>query len=198
MAVTTNYGWTKPTVGGDSGAWGGIVNTVLDSIDAAVKARETEAAAALAAANVAKAENLSFPLLFTGTLGQAPVSTLGSPTTSRNYQYVNFALGSSDQVLIVVPISGLTPGMRITGYKYRGLKNCLLTVELLEIDTTGAATTVSSDTSLGNGAEATITVGSLSKDVTADKHYMFRCSFVGTGVSGTNYVRWLQPTVTRP
>lgn len=53
MATTTNYGWTKPTVGGDSGAWGGYLNADLDSIDSQVKTVETAAAAAQSTANAA-------------------------------------------------------------------------------------------------------------------------------------------------
>ena len=30
---TTNYGWIKPTVGGDDDAWGGLLNTDADGID---------------------------------------------------------------------------------------------------------------------------------------------------------------------
>lgn len=40
MAVTPVYGWTKPTVGGDSGAWGGILNAALDAIDGVVRSVE--------------------------------------------------------------------------------------------------------------------------------------------------------------
>lgn len=37
MATTTNYGWTKPTVGGDNGTWGTIANALFDAVDAALK-----------------------------------------------------------------------------------------------------------------------------------------------------------------
>lgn len=33
MADTTNYGWTKATVGGNEDQWGSITNTIFDEID---------------------------------------------------------------------------------------------------------------------------------------------------------------------
>lgn len=51
--ITSNYGWVKPEVGGSSTTWGNKINAGLDNIDAAVKARQTEAAAAQATANAA-------------------------------------------------------------------------------------------------------------------------------------------------
>lgn len=34
MATTTNFGWTKPTVGGDSDTWGTVLNNAIDAVDA--------------------------------------------------------------------------------------------------------------------------------------------------------------------
>lgn len=47
MATTANYGWTKPTISGDVGAWGTELNTDLDSIDTQMKTTDNKAAAAL-------------------------------------------------------------------------------------------------------------------------------------------------------
>lgn len=33
MANTTNYGWVKPTVGGNEDTWGAGLNTIFDNID---------------------------------------------------------------------------------------------------------------------------------------------------------------------
>jgi hypothetical protein len=37
MADTTNYGWTKPTIGGSADTWGTTLNTLADDIDADLK-----------------------------------------------------------------------------------------------------------------------------------------------------------------
>ena len=39
--TTTNYGWTKPTVGASADAWGGYINTDLDGIDSVVHGIQT-------------------------------------------------------------------------------------------------------------------------------------------------------------
>jgi hypothetical protein len=47
MAVTSNYNWTLPTVSGDSGAWGTILNAAIIAVDAALWAVSAVASAAL-------------------------------------------------------------------------------------------------------------------------------------------------------
>jgi len=47
MSTTTNYGWTKPTVGGDNNNWGTDLNADLDAIDSTVYAVSGVANAAL-------------------------------------------------------------------------------------------------------------------------------------------------------
>jgi len=53
MSTTPNYGWDKPTVGGDAGSWGTKLNTILDNasapqgVDQVVKAVSDVANAAL-------------------------------------------------------------------------------------------------------------------------------------------------------
>lgn len=48
MALTTNYSWVKPTVGGSADTWGTELNTLIDNVDSQVK---TNADAAVQKAN---------------------------------------------------------------------------------------------------------------------------------------------------
>lgn len=47
MADTSNFLWSKPTVGGDGGAWGTKLNTLFDAIDTDLNTVKTTADAAL-------------------------------------------------------------------------------------------------------------------------------------------------------
>lgn len=68
---TANYSWTKPTVAGDSGTWGGFINADLDGIDTTVFAVSGVANAALPKAGGT----------MTGALVHA-VGSLGAPSLS--------------------------------------------------------------------------------------------------------------------
>jgi hypothetical protein len=47
MPSTANYSWTTPTVGGSTGTWGTILNTLFTAIDSQVYSNETVADAAM-------------------------------------------------------------------------------------------------------------------------------------------------------
>lgn len=63
---TTNYSWTKPSIGGDSTTWGNDLNADLDSIDSTVFAVSTVANAALPRASFTDATVLAMVLAVDG------------------------------------------------------------------------------------------------------------------------------------
>src|SRR5262245_20908565 len=79
---TPNYNLTKPDVSGSGNAWGGLLNSDLDTLDTVIKTVETSAATAQAAANAA------MPLAggtFSGavTFGTTGATTLPGGTTAQ-------------------------------------------------------------------------------------------------------------------
>jgi len=58
MAITQYYEWIKPTVGGDPGAWGAILNTLFDGVDSDLNDVEVVADAALPVAGGTMTGNL--------------------------------------------------------------------------------------------------------------------------------------------
>ena len=50
---TTNFGWDVPDVGGDNGAWGGVLNTVFDNIDTELNTTNTNVTTVTTTANAA-------------------------------------------------------------------------------------------------------------------------------------------------
>jgi|SRR5579872_285330 len=108
MSVTTNYGWTKPTVGGDGGAWGGELNADLDGIDATVFAVSGVANAALPKAGGALTGQLStkgvdYPAT---DLGNISGGTLTLDLSLGNYFRCAPQAAITSIVLTNVPASG--------------------------------------------------------------------------------------------
>ena len=109
---TTNYGWIKPTVGGDDDAWGGLLNTDLDGIDSTVKSVSTVANAAYPASNPAgyiTASAIPAPYV----LPTASTTVLGGVKVDGSTITVNSGVISSlgGAVASATPPASSTPGM---------------------------------------------------------------------------------------
>lgn len=94
MATTTNYGWTKPDVGGSTGAWGGILNSLFDAVDTALFTVSSVASAALARAGGTMTGRLN---ALTSTF---VVVDKGSISGAQNFdlslaQYFTFTVGGA-------------------------------------------------------------------------------------------------------
>lgn len=105
MATTTNYGWTKPTVGGDTGAWGGILNALFDAVDTVVFAISAVANAALARAGGVMTGRID---VLTASMARADK---GSISGAQNFdvsltQYFTFTLGGVMTASFINPPAG--------------------------------------------------------------------------------------------
>lgn len=111
MATTTNYGWTKPDVGGSTGAWGGILNNLFDAVDTAVFTVSGIASAALAKAGGAMTGRLD---MLTSTITRIDK---GSISGAQNFdlslaQYFTLTVGGAlTPSLINVPGGTTAMGM---------------------------------------------------------------------------------------
>ena len=143
MSTTANYGWTKPTVGGDIGTWGAELNTDLDGIDTTVKAVSDVANAALplaggtmtgelsivcatyrevsmlnqsGAVSIDLSQGVGFSLTFNGT----PTFTFTNTPHIRDFTYFWMRMVNAGLVIPVWPsgvkwTNGTTPTFSVSG-----------------------------------------------------------------------------------
>jgi hypothetical protein len=88
MSTTTNYGWTKPTIGGDANQWGAKLNSAFDDIDADLKT--VADAASSHAADVANPHGVTKAQVGLGNVENKSSATIRGEITSSN---VTSALG---------------------------------------------------------------------------------------------------------
>jgi hypothetical protein len=157
---TTNYGWDVPTVGGDVGAWGTILNTVFDDIDTDLKAAEDKAD-----------EANTFNLAGTRTIMAADGVGTGATFLDGWLTMVGSA-GS----LWRLPLRDLREGQRITAFATHGLvsSGVSLAVSLCYKDVAGTETVVSAGHTHTETSATTKTTSGLTHDVLADKSYYLK------------------------
>lgn len=98
MATTTNYSWTKPTVGGDGDAWGGYLNDNLDALDTL-----------LGGVNATE-----FGILDGATITTAELNYLSGATSNIQTQIDGIVAGSSSGTVTSVSTGGGLTGGPIT------------------------------------------------------------------------------------
>lgn len=98
MATTTNYSWTKPTVGGDGDAWGGYLNQNLDSLDTL-----------LGGVNATE-----FGILDGATITTAELNYLSGASSNIQSQIDNLVLSSGTGTVTSVSTGGGLTGGPIT------------------------------------------------------------------------------------
>lgn len=226
MALTTNYSWDKPTVGGDVGAWGTKLNTLFDGVDTQVKNRQTEAAAALAAAGVAdakavvadgkavvaEAETLAMANRFRkgaeavvhgGCFASGAVNTL-FPSSSGTLGFLASGASGAAAFAAVWHLPELVIGMRITAFQTRTLisggGDWTITYSLTRRDDTtqGNVSVLASHVISTAGSDQTGTSSGLSIDVAAGKVYSIEVSAVRNSGATSITIYHSKLTVTRP
>lgn len=197
MADTTNYGWTKPTVSGSSGAWGTLLNTALDDIDTDLKAVSDAAAAAQADATATAAELVAWPLIH----GITGIDLVGDESGMVKNTAFNGGLkmGTGQSLAsYIFPLTGLRVGQRITGFKSKAQAPTGTTVAVtLQVVTDSDGVFATSSHTHGTSLAVVETTG-IGYDVDPARSYIIVVTMQRT--SGTNQpsLLWVQPIVTHP
>lgn len=190
MANTANYGWAKPTIGGDTGAWGGILNPTFDDIDADLKAVDDR---------VTELETLAIP----GTPMLILPDGIASPNpaeapTGQGGWFFNYTVASPivqwvqtldtlGQSRYAQPLRDLKPGMRVTAFASHANGQGTFTVELCYLNADRSTTVVSSGhshTTANSTSPSTQSTSGLTHDVLAGKAYFLRLTPPGSPVVG--------------
>lgn len=200
MATTANYGWTKPTVLGDVGAWGTIANTLFDAVDTQVKNRQNEAAQAQTDANIAKAELIAPPMF------HPLYSYFGTPSVNWSLG-TNGAIGGSgsgvqQDALTVILNPYLKVGQKIVTFNARGSSNlaaCVGTATLYTFDDQFPSNQVNlgSVNFVTTGTDTTVSPANFNHVVVANKQYILVISYNRSSGSGTLTWRWATLSLSR-
>lgn len=151
---TTYFAWDKPVVGGDTGAWGTILNTLHDAVDADMRVH---------------AGRLGEQLMIPAAYGGGATWVISGGYALHSELNVNtFHLPISERLRV---------GQRITAFSSYGWTSSVdktATVALVYVSTAGVETVVSAGHSLPVGAIGETTTAGLTHDVAADRAYFIK------------------------
>lgn len=194
MADTTNYGWTKPTVSGSSGAWGTILNTALDDVDANLKTVENKADAAQADATEFGGELLAHPLIHSAEF----IDKTPNTGVTRNVGAgIGLTMSTAQSVATLIVPLRLRIGEKVTGFTSKGQAPTGTTVSVaLAMVSNGDIVTAQSSHSHGTSVAEVSTTG-IGYAPTATVSVVMFVTMQRTSGTGIPAIMWVKPTVER-
>lgn len=118
MAVTPIYGLTKPTVGGDSGLWGGYLNTDVDTLEEIIARPKLPYSSPTVGATTTC--DLSLARIFKFTVSQATTLAFSNVPSSSFGVFIDLIITNGSAFALSFPgsvswIAGGIPGFQASG-----------------------------------------------------------------------------------
>jgi hypothetical protein len=185
MATTPNFGWTLASVGGDNNAWGTILNTLFNAIDADLQEVLDVADEALTAADALDDAGVLDPIsktLYISYAGFQPAADEDDTTYGVSGAYLT--TDNSGNPDIFCPIV-LPPGATITQVDVLVDKNgnTSVTARLNKVPfATGVKAEVGTGSTSASGLQSASIAGL--SEVVGPNFYTVEVEFSGLGVTG--------------
>ena len=194
MADTANYGWTKPTVAGSSGAWGTLLNTALDDVDTDLKAVEDQADAAQADATEFGDELLAHPMIHAAEF----IDKTPNAGVTRNVGAgIGLTMSTAQSVATLIVPLRLRIGEQVTGFTSKGQAPTGTTVSVVLAMVSDADIVIAQVSHTHGTSLAEVSTTGIGYAPTATVSVVMAVTIQRS--SGTNIpsIMWIKPTVTR-
>lgn len=194
MADTTNYGWTKPTVSGSSGAWGTLLNTMADDIDTDLKAVSDAADAAQADATEVGDELLAHPMIHSAEF----IDKTPNTGVTRNVGAgIGLTMSTAQSVATLIVPLRLRIGEQVTGFTSKGQAPAGTTVSVV-LAMVSNGDIVTAQTSHVHGTSlAEVSTSGIGYAPTATVAVVMSVVIQRTSGTATPSIMWIKPTVAR-
>ena len=194
MADTANYGWTKPTVSGSSGAWGTLLNTMADDIDASLKTVDDAADAAQADATAFGDELLAHPMIHSAEF----IDKTPNTGVTRNVGAgIGLTMSTAQSVATLIVPLRLRIGEKVTGFTSKGQAPSGTTVSVVLSMVSNGDIVIAQTSHTHSTSLAEVTTTNIGYAPTATVSVVMAVTIQRTSGTGIPSIMWIKPTVAR-